>query len=66
MNMTVKDIARDALEHASDSVSLEELIDDMRLRQSLEISRQQSDGGETISLEQARKNFTEWSKKYSP
>jgi len=63
--MTVKDIARDALEHASDSVSLEELIDDMRLRQSLEISRQQSERGETISLEQARKNFTEWSKKYS-
>jgi len=60
--MTVKDIARDALEHASDSVSLEELIDDMRLRQSLEISRQQSECGDTISLEQARKNFTEWSK----
>ena len=63
--MTVKDIVRDALENAPEGISLEELIDDMRLRQSLEISRQQSECGETITLEEARKNFTEWSQKHS-
>jgi len=63
--MTVKEIVRQAAEHASDDCSIEEILDDIRLRNELEISRQQSERGETLSLEQVRTNITQWAKNHT-
>lgn len=40
-------------------------MDDLRLQQSLEISRQQCERGDYMSIEDFEKEYTEWSKKYT-
>jgi hypothetical protein len=63
--MTVKDIARDVVNHAPEDCSWDQLMDDLRLLQSLEISREQFEKGEFEPIEEFEKEYSEWSKKYT-
>lgn len=63
--MTVKDIARDVVDHAPKDCSWDQLMDDLRLQQSLEISREQCEKGEFEPIEEFAKEYSEWSKKYT-
>jgi hypothetical protein len=58
--MTVKDIAREVVEHAHDNCSLEELVDNIRLQHRLEIAHQESNQGKTLSGDQMKKRFQSW------
>ncbi|MEM9398669.1 MAG: hypothetical protein AAF984_00530 [Verrucomicrobiota bacterium] len=58
--MTVKEIARDVVEHAPDSCSWEELIDNLRLRQTLAKSRENSEQGEMLTSQELKKELSEW------
>jgi len=63
--MTVKEIARDVVDHAPENCSWEQLMDDLRLQQALETSREQCERGEYVSIEEFEKEYSEWSKKYT-
>jgi len=63
--MTVKEIVREAADHAPENCSIEEILDDIRLRHELEISRQQSERGETLTLDEVRKNISQWAKNHT-
>lgn len=58
--MTVKEIARDVVEHASDDCSVDELVDNIILNHRLEICRQQSERGERIPYEEVVKQIPRW------
>lgn len=64
-DMTIKQIARQVIDHADDDCSMDEIINDLRLQQSLEISRHQSKAGQTRPLEEVEKEFSEWIKQPS-
>ncbi len=58
--MTVKEIAREVVEHAPEDCSVQELVDDILLQHKLEICRQQSERGEGIAYEEVVKEIPQW------
>ena len=60
--MTVKEVAREVLENASEDCSWDELMHDLRLQQELEISHQQSARGEGVSLQEVADKIPQWIK----
>jgi len=63
--MTVKDIAREVIDHAPEDCSWETLIDDFKLRKALDRSREQSEKGEMITAEELRGELSQWAAKRS-
>jgi len=60
--MTVKEVAKEVLEQAPNNCSWDELMDDLRLQKELEISRQQSERGEGIPLDEVARKIPQWVK----
>ncbi|MEM6822799.1 MAG: hypothetical protein AAF558_12770 [Verrucomicrobiota bacterium] len=63
--MTVKDMALETIQHLSDDCSMEEFIDGLRLRDSLEQMRVRSQSGERIALQEVEDRFLDWVKQFS-
>lgn len=60
--MTIKEIARDVVEHAPEDCSWDRLIDDFRLRKALDRSRKQSEQGEMITADELKREMSQWAK----
>jgi len=63
--MNVKEVAKEVLDQAPDNCSWDELMDDLRLQQELEICRQESERGEGISLDAVAQKIPQWVKNAS-
>ena len=60
MYMTVKEIARDVVEHAADDCSIEQLIHDLRLQHHLDLADQESKAGKSLTTDQMKERFHSW------
>jgi len=60
--MTVKDIAREVVDHAPDDCSVEQLLEDIRLRHELEISKQEIKNGEHLTVDELEEQVHQWEK----
>jgi len=60
--VTVKDIAREVIDHAPDDCSVEQLLEDIRLRHELELSKQEIKNGEYLTVDELEEQVHQWEK----